>query len=133
LARKTKGGRMAQEKKEVSVNEVVKGALSFIRSGHISANHGLLHRAFKRLRTFSLLRGLVFGESDFSERLEGIFDCLLVSGIVCYEGLEGQIFALRNDVLREIRRDLPKHFTAEEIVQLSEIAERLEDMVKVEV
>ncbi|MFA6437219.1 MAG: hypothetical protein WC242_03575 [Candidatus Paceibacterota bacterium] len=123
---------MVQEKREINIKEVIKGVLSFIRSGHISANQGLLHRAFKRLRTFSLLRGLVFGESGFSEKLEGVFDCLLVSGIVCYEGLNGQKFAIRNDVLKEIRRDLPKYFTADEIVQLSFIAERLEEMIAVE-
>jgi len=124
------------KKRGTASYEVISGILSFVRSEYISADLKKLSKAFEQLKTFSLtfslLKDLTFGQSAISVEVDRAFQLLFSATVIYYpDMLDNQTYALRQDVFKEIRRDLPKHFTAREIVQLSEIAEALEETIAV--
>jgi len=123
---------MTQEKREINPGLIIRGVLSFLRAGTITNSSMVLHGAFKKLKDsgFPLLQNILFGSDDQSRQIEEKFSALYRTGVIRYSGAK---YELDRKILWSLREDLPKHFTADEIIQLSEIAERLEDMLKVEV
>ena len=122
---------MAQEKREINPQSVIRGVLSFLRADTITSSFRILHGAFLKLRNsgnFPLLQNVLF-HNDQSRQLDEEFSSLYRTGVIRFANYSGTKYLLEREVLISIRRRLPERFTAEEIVQLSIIAERLEEMI----
>ena len=124
---------MSQEKKKPTIYQIVTGVLSFFRSEIITNDKLAISRAFCALKIdgFGLLQDIMFGNDNESREIEEIFSRFLTTGLVRYGEWGSGTYHLYKEVLIELRRELPKDFTAEEIIQLSEIAEELEKMIAI--